>query len=93
MLTSAQTLTAVPGLTYRMLDHWIACGYLPCVQPGTGSGFPREIPDAAVAKLRLMVELTTGLGVRASTASPVADELLTTGFVQTGALTLTTERP
>jgi hypothetical protein len=58
VLTAAETLDAVPGLTYRQLDHWISCGYLPGIPARTGSGYPREIPDALIPILRLAVELT-----------------------------------
>jgi hypothetical protein len=92
MLTAAQTLDAVPGLTYRMLDHWIGCGYLSGVTaPHTGKGFPREIPHAELDRLRIMVDLTTRFGVRASVAANLVDALLDIGSIRSGRIRLTLE--
>jgi hypothetical protein len=89
MMTAQQTLDAVPGLTYRMLDHGIGCGYLPSVDRGhPGSGFRREVPDAEIERLRVMVTMTQGLGIRASVASDLVDTLLDVGQIRTGRITI-----
>ena len=77
MLTTHQALDRVPGLTYRMLDHWSRSGLLPGVPKHPGSGYQREIPDVCVERLQIMVMLTVGFGVRASVAADLVDQLLT----------------
>lgn len=90
MMTSAQTLDAVPGLTYRQLDYWSRNGLLPGVPTRTGSGIPREIPDRVLPHLRHMLALTNA-GLEPRIAATIAADLTTTGTAQLGPYTLTAE--
>ena len=59
--------TAIPGLTYRRLDHWTRTGYLTCDKVNPGSGRPRTWPDEELAVATVMARLIeAGLTVEAA---------------------------
>lgn len=53
-VTHKEIQEAVPGLSYRTIDHWTTRGYLQAANPGCGSGQRRTWPPAEVDIARLM---------------------------------------
>ena len=45
------------GISYRQLDHWIRCGYVPGVDTA-GQGHPREFTAPAERRVILLGRLT-----------------------------------
>lgn len=61
-VTYREIQEAVPGLTYRALDHWSRKGYLHPANPDCGSGRRRTWPAGEVEVAQLMhVLVTAGL--------------------------------
>lgn len=62
-VTYREIHAAVPGLSYRVLDHWTIRGYLRAANPGCGSGRRRTWPPGEVEIARLMwVMVQAGVG-------------------------------
>jgi hypothetical protein len=64
-VTYQEIQSAVPGLTYRTLNHWTVRGYLQAANPGCGSGRRQTWPAGEVEVAQLMhVLVTAGLSPR-----------------------------
>lgn len=88
MPSTAQVLNTIPDLTYRQLDYWIRLGLVAPTARGTGSGIARDIPQAEVRVLRLMVDLVAE-GLTPSRAAQVARHLIADGHAPFGGLWIT----
>lgn len=79
--TSDDLVRAIPGLTYRRLDHWIRSGYIPDHDYlEAGSGHPRTFGPHQVLVLRHMAALVNeGIKVEAAATAAVGAVRLDTG--------------
>lgn len=69
-MTSEQLLARTPGLSYRMLDHWVRKGYLrPATKGGTGNA--REWSGDEVRVAQKMARLVAA-GLTPAAAHEVA---------------------
>jgi hypothetical protein len=62
-------VAAVPGATYRQLNHWVQKGYLDV--PGHGSGNVRDWPREEIRVARVMARLAA-VGIPPALAVKVA---------------------
>lgn len=88
MSSSLQVVDSIPGLTYRQLDYWITAGLIAPSTRAIGSGYPREIPDAEVAVIRLMADLVAE-GLTPTRAAQVARSLIADGSAAFAGLVVT----
>jgi len=65
-----------PGLSYRQVEHWIGCGYVPGVETH-GSGIPLDITDEQADWIATMARLVAA-GFRPERASNVLATSTTT---------------
>jgi hypothetical protein len=64
-VTYQEIQAAVPGLSYRTLNHWTTRGYLQAANPGCGSGRRMTWPAGEVEVAQLMhILVTAGLSPR-----------------------------
>ena len=47
-------VTQITGATYRMLDHWARCGYIPGQCDPVGSGHRRRWTESQLDRVRLL---------------------------------------
>lgn len=73
---SAHDLIALTGVTYRQLDWWCRCGFLP--ETARGSGSQRTFTAGHVDAVRAVVALLA-LGVELRAAWRIADTLIEQG--------------
>lgn len=79
-VTYREIREAVPGLTYRALDHWSRRGYLQAANPDCGSGRRRTWPAGEVEVAQLMhVLVQAGLAPRGAERAARNGGVLTTG--------------
>lgn len=53
-MNTPEVLAAVPGLTYRQLDHWLNRGFIRARDPHPGSGVARSLTPGEVKVLQTM---------------------------------------
>jgi DNA-binding transcriptional MerR regulator len=78
-MTSADLLNQVPGLTYRMLDHWCTRGYLKPDTAHPGKGRERQFADDEVRVAQTMHHLVSR-GVLPAAAAALARRETGTGW-------------
>ena len=72
-IQTSELLAAIPGLTFRQLDHWIVSGYLGDIGGQPGSGYNRAFTLGEVEQVRTMHRLVEA-GLTVPRAAQIASE-------------------
>jgi len=85
---SAADVVERAGISYRQLDHWTAVRYVRAVVDRPGSGNLRSYHPREVVKARVMGALVNVVGIKASIAADLAEEIIRTGTAHVGEFTI-----
>ena len=77
-MNTPEVLAAIPGLTYRQLDHWLNRGFIKARNPHPGSGNSRSLTPGEVKVLKAMLPLVQA-GIAPDKAAPIARKLVRSG--------------